>query len=104
MSSGTDFKLIRRRSAKSPSKLAKILLWMKFYGFWKLKHYYKVCTTVAQMLIKRETRLYFMYSTGQVVTVTAFNYAQLVKTDGDEFAIIKFETKSGVIYSKCERF
>ncbi len=102
MSSGTDFNIIRRRS--QPSRLEKVYLWFKFYSFWKLKHYCKVCFTVAKMFIKRETRLYYMYSTGQVVSVTAFNYVQLVKVDGDEFALIKFKTKSGITYSKGERF
>lgn len=102
MSSGTDFKIVRRRS--SPSFLAKVLLWIKFYGFYKLKGYYSICSTVVKMLLKREVRVYYKYSTGEAVNITAFNYAQRVKLDGDEFAIIKFKTKTGVIYSKCERF
>lgn len=102
MSSGTDFKVVRRRVA--PTRLDKIRLWFKFYSLWRLKNFYTRTSTVVKMLLKRETRLYYMYSTGEVVTVTAFNYSKLVKVDGDEYALIKFKTKAGYIYAKGERF
>lgn len=102
MSSGSDFRVIRRRT--SPTRLEKLRLWIKFYSLWRIKNFYARTSTVVKMLLKREKRLYYMYSTGEVVTVTAFNYSKLVKVDGDEYALIKFKTKTGVVYAKGERF
>lgn len=102
MNSNDKFQVVRLR--KRPSYLAKVSLWIKFYAYWHFAGSISTAYTVITMFVKREQRLYYLYSTGEVVSVTAFNYADRVKVDGAEFALIKTKTKTGVTYTKGERF
>jgi hypothetical protein len=102
MEFGDEFTPVAVR--QRPSYLRKIYLWIKFYGYWHFAGSISTYYTVITMFLKREQRLYYLYSTGELVTVTAFNYADRVKVDGAEFALIKTTTPTGVSYTKGERF
>lgn len=80
-------------------------LYLRLYIYWHLSGSIRRYFTVISMFIKREKRLYYLYSTKELVTVTATNYLKKVKMDATEFALIETANVQGEItWSKAERF
>lgn len=78
---------------------------LKYMLYYSPASYLRKLRVAATMLLKREKRLYYLYSTGQVIQVTAFNYMSKVKVDVDEFAIVETINRNGErSWSKGERF
>lgn len=91
-------------------RISRLSYWQKcsilirFHFYYNLKANIRKYSTVVKMLLKREVRLYYLYSTKQLITVTWRNYAALVKVDAKEFALIKQVSAAGETWSKGERF
>lgn len=77
---------------------------VRFYAYYNVKTKFHKYLTVVKMLLKREKRLYYLYSTKEVVEVTWRNYIKLVKVDGAEFGLIKITSANGEQWCKGERF
>lgn len=80
-------------------------LYIKLYVYWHLSGSVRRIATVVLMFITREKRMYYLYSTKELVIVTWYNYFQRVKMDAPEFGLIEFRNARGeTTWSKAERF
>lgn len=97
-----NIKIVRRR--KSPNYVQRLLLWVKFYGYWYVVGQIEKYFVALRMVLRNETRLYYLYSTGELIKINGFNYIKRVKVDAVEYALIKTVTSTGYSYTKGERF
>ena len=82
--------------------------WLSFQlnFYWNLRSSLRRNFIILNMFLKRETRLYYLYTTKQLVEVTWRNYNALVKLDAGEYAMLLQRSTDGynTTWMKAERF
>lgn len=79
-------------------------IYLQLQLYWNLKAKLRRAKTVLIMLLTKETRLYYLYTTRTLVIVTWKNYNQIVKMDMGEAAMLLERSPDGDAWVKAERF
>lgn len=90
--------------ARRLSRVQTFWILLRFYGYYNIKAKFRRYSIVLKMLVTGETRLYYVYNSGQIVEVSWKNYLKVVKVDAKEYALLKHTSSTGEVWTKAERF